>query len=528
MKKRALIVIIFVAILTRHSCSDVPSEEWSRFDTSTPSDQRAVLIALKEQDFENKYALIRSKSDPVAVGNRIYPSLLQNWEATDGSGNFVTANFAVTDNPKETVEAVEFFRKQIQSSLTPSGRITNATLENGRTILIVQGNAIAVINASESTMLDRAAGMSATRMSQEGFQAPPALSLSPRLIQHAIPGKQPAIIECSSSDNEYSPMHYASSIRRSDNEDSIASATVSQISAATAQLLWDGTDYDGNPVESGEYVATILLVDSIGRMARGRVEVQVSSITPVTLQLNVLSKHVKPHKNEQARVQATATNPPTTLSYSIYRGGQGEPPQGPPVLTAQGLPAPNGALELVWDGTDASGQRVANGSYVMVVTARDSTGHEASSSAHLVVNFQGGAQGARSLWQLASPAQRWLSPSDALRLAFPIPCLGAELAGSYLFSPEQLSSTVHRQRAEPLMTQETSDRTEERIQLQHHLREGRPDKALSRAQAGFHPVAPALEAQDLQALLLGIDQPVPGNLVLGVLVELQSPVAGGR
>ncbi len=153
----------------------------------------------------------------------------------------------------------------------------------------------------------------------------------------------------------------------------------------------------------------------------------------------MLSKHVKPHKNEQARVRATATNPPTSLSYSIYRGGQGGPPLGSPVLTVQDLPAPSGALELVWDGTDASGQQVANGSYLMVVTARDNAGHEASSSAHLVVNFQGGGQGARSFWQLALP--RWLSPGDALRLAFPIPCLGAELAGNYLFSPEQLSTT---------------------------------------------------------------------------------------
>ncbi|GMU53717.1 MAG: hypothetical protein AMXMBFR33_28630 [Candidatus Xenobia bacterium] len=165
----------------------------------------------------------------------------------------------------------------------------------------------------------------------------------------------------------------------------------------------------------------------------------VPSSQPLSVELDVLSKHVKPHKNEQARVRATATNPPTSLSYSIYRGGQGGPPLGSPVLTVQDLPAPSGALELVWDGTDASGQQVANGSYLMVVTARDNAGHEASSSAHLVVNFQGGGQGARSFWQLALP--RWLSPGDALRLAFPIPCLGAELAGNYLFSPEQLSTT---------------------------------------------------------------------------------------
>ncbi len=440
MKKHTLIALIFITFLARHSCSDVPSEEWVRFDPATPADQRAILISINEQDLQNEYALVRSKSDPVVIGERIYPSLLQNWEATDGSGNFVTASFAVTNNSDETVEAVAFFRNQIQSSLTPSGRITDATLEGGRTILLVQGNAIAVINASQSTMLDRVARISAARMSQEGFQAVPALSFSPRLVQPAIQGRQPAIIECSSSDDEYSPMRYAASLRRSDSEHSIASASVSQISAAIAQLQWDGTDYDGNLVEPGDYVATILLVDSVGRMARGRVEVQVSSTASVTLHLGVLSKHVKPHKNEQARVQATATNPPTTLSYSIYPGGQGGPPQGPPVLTVQGLSAPSGALELVWDGTDASGQRVPNGSYVMVVTARDSTGSESSEAAHLVVNFQSGGQGARSLWQLA---RRWLSPGDALGLAFPIPCLGAKLALSSMFSPAQLSSKGH-------------------------------------------------------------------------------------
>ncbi len=76
----------------------------------------------------------------------------------------------------------------------------------------------------------------------------------------------------------------------------------------------------------------------------------------------------------------------------------------------------------------------------MQVTAQ-AFGRATTGTAHIVVNFQGGTQGARLLWQLASPVQRLLSPGDALRVAFPIPCLGAELAGNYLFSPEQLSFT---------------------------------------------------------------------------------------
>jgi hypothetical protein len=151
----------------------------------------------------------------------------------------------------------------------------------------------------------------------------------------------------------------------------------------------------------------------------------------------VLSKHVKPHKGELARVRALASQGPTQYSYTIYRGSS---TAGEAVFLSSSTTALSGEQELTWNGLNSAGQRVANGSYIMQVTAQ-AFGRATTGTAHIVVNFQGGTQGARLLWQLASPVQRLLSPGDALRVAFPIPCLGAELAGNYLFSPEQLSFT---------------------------------------------------------------------------------------
>ncbi|MBV6418468.1 MAG: hypothetical protein CMLOHMNK_03332 [Steroidobacteraceae bacterium] len=156
----------------------------------------------------------------------------------------------------------------------------------------------------------------------------------------------------------------------------------------TGTVIWDGLDDAGQRFPDGDYPVEVELRDVQSRLIKRQYLVPVRSQAPppITLQLQVLSKHVKPHKGEFARVQATATSPPTSFSYSVYRGSSA---QGQPVFVALDLTAPGGSRELVWDGTDANQQRVPNGSYTISVTARNGYGGTATRTAHVVVNFQG-------------------------------------------------------------------------------------------------------------------------------------------
>ncbi len=113
--------------------------------------------------------------------------------------------------------------------------------------------------------------------------------------------------------------------------------------------------------------------------------VQSQPSTPLSLTLDVLSKHVKPQKGELARVRATASHSPATCTYSITRQGGGQL-----AYTSSTLAAPDGTLEINWDGLDNQGQRVSNGSYLVQVDMQDSFGASAQATAQVVVNFQGG------------------------------------------------------------------------------------------------------------------------------------------
>lgn len=149
---------------------------------------------------------------------------------------------------------------------------------------------------------------------------------------------------------------------------------------------------------AGTHTASLTLSDFTGNKATTTWTFTVVSepVTPLSLQLQVTSKHVKPHKGEIARILATATNPPTTFAFAIYRSLQSAP-----VYSVSSLPAPNGVRELTWDGLDIHGNKAANGNYTVVVTATDSTGRTVSQSAQVVVNFQGGHAYHFNSWLLA-------------------------------------------------------------------------------------------------------------------------------
>ncbi len=155
--------------------------------------------------------------------------------------------------------------------------------------------------------------------------------------------------------------------------------------------------------------------------ARKQWSFRVAQPTPISLQLAVLSKHVKPHKGELARVRATASAPPTQFTYAIYRGNS---PSGQPVYTSAPVSSTSGVQELVWNGLNNAGQQVSNGSYVMVVTARSNTGATASDLAQIVVNFQGGGQGFQpGSWLLALKTRVLPAFWLAVKLASPVTSL---------------------------------------------------------------------------------------------------------
>ena len=133
----------------------------------------------------------------------------------------------------------------------------------------------------------------------------------------------------------------------------------------------------------------------------------VPSAQPVSLSLDVISKHVKPHKGELARVRATASSAPARFSFAVYRGPS---VSGQPVYVSAEQVSASGSLELVWNGYGSTGQPVANGSYTMLVTARNPAGSSATGTAQIVVNFQGG-QSLLPTLQFIADRDSWLNLS---------------------------------------------------------------------------------------------------------------------
>lgn len=151
---------------------------------------------------------------------------------------------------------------------------------------------------------------------------------------------------------------------------------------------WNGGDSNNSPLPDGTYRLMVTVRDAFGQVVSTDFAVPSRSTvsTAISLQLQVLSKHVKPKKQEWARVKATATGGTIVFSYTIYRGGVGNQPNGTLVFQSPEVSAAGGVAELVWNGTDQAGQPASNGSYVMMVLARGALGGQASQQAHVVVN----------------------------------------------------------------------------------------------------------------------------------------------
>ena len=98
-------------------------------------------------------------------------------------------------------------------------------------------------------------------------------------------------------------------------------------------------------------------------------------------QAQVVSKHVKPHKNERAEIRLTSSTSPMSYSIQVKRQGQ--------VVYQTQVSGQTGAYLFVWNGYTNSGQQASNGDHDVLITATDSFGRTATQTVQVVVNFQG-------------------------------------------------------------------------------------------------------------------------------------------
>jgi len=102
---------------------------------------------------------------------------------------------------------------------------------------------------------------------------------------------------------------------------------------------------------------------------------------PLSIQAYVVSKHVKPHKNERAEVRISSNSHPVGYQVLVKRQGQ--------VIYQTQVGGQTGPYLFVWNGLTIAGQRAQNGDHDVVITATDHFGRRATQSVKIVVNFQG-------------------------------------------------------------------------------------------------------------------------------------------
>lgn len=109
---------------------------------------------------------------------------------------------------------------------------------------------------------------------------------------------------------------------------------------------------------------------------------------PLTLQVAVDSKHVKPHRNENVVLIVTPSNF-SSLGFSIYRVANRNLPNelGDLVYSRETDSAIE--YEFIWSGEDFEGKPVGNGDYDVVIEASDLYGNESQTVVSVQVNRKG-------------------------------------------------------------------------------------------------------------------------------------------
>lgn len=111
-------------------------------------------------------------------------------------------------------------------------------------------------------------------------------------------------------------------------------------------------------------------------------------VEPLTLQVAVDSKHVKPHKNENVVLNVTPSNS-ARLGFSVYRVANRNLPNELGDLVYSLETDAVTQYEFVWSGEGFQGQTVSNGDYDVVIEANDLYGNESQQTVSVQVNRKG-------------------------------------------------------------------------------------------------------------------------------------------
>ena len=107
------------------------------------------------------------------------------------------------------------------------------------------------------------------------------------------------------------------------------------------------------------------------------------------VQVAALSKHVKPHKNEQVKIEVTPSSR-ANLEFSVFRVADRKLPNslGNKVFSQTVTRVP-GVFVFIWNGQTSDGGFAENGDYDIVVDANDGFGSIAKETVSVQVNRQG-------------------------------------------------------------------------------------------------------------------------------------------
>jgi len=151
------------------------------------------------------------------------------------------------------------------------------------------------------------------------------------------------------------------------------------------------------PLTNGAHTATCQCIDNAGNKAERSWSFQSEggpAPGPLTLQVRVLNKHVKPAKGEAVRLEVICA-PGANVTVTVSR-------QKDEIYRRSFLSTSSPTL-WTWDGVTQDGRQAPNGNYVVSISAALG-GSSATESVNAEVNRQGGAW----VWDRLTTALRWL------------------------------------------------------------------------------------------------------------------------
>jgi flagellar hook assembly protein FlgD len=148
-------------------------------------------------------------------------------------------------------------------------------------------------------------------------------------------------------------------------------------SGPVARAVWDGRDSAGQRLPDATYTATFTATSANGTARPASVAVRIDTVSPAITSLNVTPGVISPNGDGAADVAdvAFAVSEPCSVNFTVLDAA------GDVVRGMAAVPAPAGAVRLIWDGKVSSGgapATAADGAYTVVVRAVDAAGNEST------------------------------------------------------------------------------------------------------------------------------------------------------